>query len=275
MFRVVEKKLQMPEFGGIVEESLNCSIFGIFGKQYKLFQSKLQKEEKHNYLNFFSQSEILTEDLQLFKALLYFNLPYEAIVSKQVEPNLMFSFVPDQDDKNKNLGNLIEQFESQSEGKAGSKGKTAPSIILMKVDLGQEDNGEERCHIIGGYASHGWLVSGGMKQGHGNGDSSCFLFNLTLSLRFNAREAMPYYQHVTGGEEIRFGNTDLVLKDGFSNVTSQITAPTQRGGKQPSSSGGSHFCFGNDLTQKNRVESIIPGEHKFTPSKLEVWGFFL
>jgi len=37
MFRVVEKKLQMPEFGGIVEESLNCSIFGIFGKQYKLF----------------------------------------------------------------------------------------------------------------------------------------------------------------------------------------------------------------------------------------------
>lgn len=39
------------------------------------------------------------------------------------------------------------------------------------------------------------------------------------------------------------------------------------------SGAGSHFCFGNDLTQKNKVESIIPGEPKFTPSKLEVWAF--
>ena len=37
MLRAVEKKLQMPEFGGIVEESLKCSIFGIFGKNFKTF----------------------------------------------------------------------------------------------------------------------------------------------------------------------------------------------------------------------------------------------
>ena len=38
---------------------------------------------------------------------------------------------------------------------------------------------------------------------------------------------------------------------------------------------GSHFCFGNDLTQRNRVQSVIPNavdiQHK--PSKVEVWVF--
>jgi len=34
---------------------------------------------------------------------------------------------------------------------------------------------------------------------------------------------------------------------------------------------GSHFCFGNDLTQNIRVLSIIPNEHIFKPTKLEVW----
>jgi hypothetical protein len=98
---------------------------------------------------------------------------------------------------------------------------------------------------------------------------------------------MPYYQFVEK-DEIRFGNTDLVLKGGFQNVTSHINPPASqslmnvlsnnRGGPGQSlteseASGGSHFCFGNDLTQKNKVESIIPGEPKFTPSKLEVWAF--
>jgi hypothetical protein len=55
--------------------------------------------------------------------------------------------------------------------------------------------GEEKSYVIGGYASDGWLVSGQqMKQGkEGSGNSTCFLFNLTANLRFNAREGMPYY----------------------------------------------------------------------------------
>lgn len=28
LFKSVEKKLQMPEFGGIVDEALKCSVFG-------------------------------------------------------------------------------------------------------------------------------------------------------------------------------------------------------------------------------------------------------
>jgi hypothetical protein len=37
LFKSVEKKLSMPEYGGIVDEALKCSIFGQFGKNFKLF----------------------------------------------------------------------------------------------------------------------------------------------------------------------------------------------------------------------------------------------
>ena len=49
MFRVVDKKLTLPEFGGIVEDSLKCSIFGVFGKTFKKFKSELVRDkEKEN-----------------------------------------------------------------------------------------------------------------------------------------------------------------------------------------------------------------------------------
>ena len=38
LFKAVEKKLQVPEFPGIVEEALKCSIFGQFGKTFNLFE---------------------------------------------------------------------------------------------------------------------------------------------------------------------------------------------------------------------------------------------
>lgn len=130
----------------------------------------------------------------MFKALLYFNLPYESIIQHVVAPKKIFDYrIEEAADKKseKTLGDLIEQFEKYTEGK--SSVKTTPSIILMKIEMGTDEEGTERSYIIGGYASHGWLVSGGYKQGSGNGDSSCFLFNLTLNLRFNAREGLPYY----------------------------------------------------------------------------------
>jgi hypothetical protein len=134
----------------------------------------------------------------------------------------------------------------------------------MKVDLGNdpiESQDISQSYIVGGYASQGWNVSGGTNSATKcKGDSSCFLFNLTQNLRFNAREGMPYYQNVTK-DELRFGNTDLVLKGGFQNVTSKIIAPSSGGmfGKSDEklkfagrdeieAMNGSHFCFGNDLT---------------------------
>ena len=35
MFRAVERKLQMPDFTGIVEDSLKCQVFGVFGQHYR------------------------------------------------------------------------------------------------------------------------------------------------------------------------------------------------------------------------------------------------
>jgi len=104
----------MPEFGGIVEESLKCSIFGIFGKNFKHFQQQHDKDDKKDaYLNFFANSEILTEDLHLFKALLYFNLDYETIIKNVLEPKKIFDYrIEGNDDKNeRDIGKLIEQFE--------------------------------------------------------------------------------------------------------------------------------------------------------------------
>lgn len=44
-------------------------------------------------------------------------------------------------------------------------------------------------------------------------------------------------------------------------------------GADVESTNGSHFAFGNDLTQRNKVESIIPNTPKFSPTHLEVWVF--
>lgn len=141
-----------------------------------------------------------------------------------------------------------------------------PSVILMKVDhaSGNEDEQQATSYIIGGYASHGWFISGGGgmqnsssgQAGNGYGDDSCFLFNLTLNLRFNARADMPYYQFAKKNE-LRFGNTDLVISEGFNEVKSEIRVPNNHTTELGRNT-GSHFCFGNDLTQKDRVPSIIP-----------------
>jgi hypothetical protein len=37
LFKSVEKRLQVPEFGGIVDEALKCSVFGQFGKTFRMF----------------------------------------------------------------------------------------------------------------------------------------------------------------------------------------------------------------------------------------------
>lgn len=264
-----------PKFPGIVEESLKCQIFGQFGQNYGEFMKLFPNSDKQNtFLNYFAESEILTDEYPLYKALLYFNLPFDSIIKELAKPKLIFKFDSQLDSgTDSKLDKIIEEFEGIRNG----RDQMIPNIILMKVPLGS-DQIDSQAQIVGGYASQGWNVSGGTKADTKcKGDMSCFLFNLTYNLRFNAREGMPYYQNVDK-DELRFGNTDLVLRGGFQNVTSTIVAPSSskeegRVFGRTEETSGSHFCFGNDLTQKNKVESIIPETHKFAPSKLEVWAF--
>lgn len=93
-------------------------------------------------------------------------------------------------------------------------------MILFKLDHGvDEETDSTKSYVIGGFSSDSW-VSGSS----GNGDSSNFLFNLTLNLRFNAREGLPYYQ-MAGQDFMRFGNTDMVIRDNFNSITSRMALP--------------------------------------------------
>ena len=129
-----------------------------------------------------------------------------------------------------------------------------------------------------------------------SGDSSCFLFNLTMNLRFNAREDKPYYISARNNE-IKFGDTDLVIRGDFTNVTSNIRKPqnvnpngpqgqklgldlhnldkNMIGDQERSMREGSFYQFGKDLTQVNKADAIIPGyklsSEFIKPSKVEVW----
>ena len=82
MFRAVERKLQMPEFTGIVEDSLKCQVFGVFGHNYKMYTDHHSKsDDRDKFMNYFHDSAIFSEMPLVYRALLYFNLPYEPIIS--------------------------------------------------------------------------------------------------------------------------------------------------------------------------------------------------
>ena len=51
------------------------------------------QSDKHiDFLNYFAESEILTDEYPLMKALLYFNLPFDAIIKTLREPKLIFKY---------------------------------------------------------------------------------------------------------------------------------------------------------------------------------------
>jgi hypothetical protein len=103
----------MPKFSGIVEDSLKCQIFGQFGRNYRMFMNQHPKDEKRDiFLNYFAQSEILTDEYPLFKALLYFNLPYESIIKDLLQPRIIFNYNRETSaDDDQSLGKIIEKFE--------------------------------------------------------------------------------------------------------------------------------------------------------------------
>lgn len=78
-------------------------------------------------------------------------------------------------------------------GLQGDKNHGA-NIILMEVapveGKSTMDKKSQQSYVIGGYASHQWKANN-----DNTGDKSCFLFNLTSNLRFNARaNADGFYQ---------------------------------------------------------------------------------
>ena len=100
----------------------------------------------------------------VYRALLYFNLPYETIISEMWKPQLMFTYrQEDPESEKKELSQIIEEFEvahdarPDGQGRSKRSGDAAPNIILMKVDTpidAQSDS--NKTYIIGGYASHKW-----------------------------------------------------------------------------------------------------------------------
>lgn len=75
------------------------------------------------------------------------------------------------------------------------------NLILFEVPQNEQDfnknhtkaNHTQDKYIIGGFASHAWGSSYELKE---IGNESCFLFNLTLNLRFNAIPSRGPYQIV-------------------------------------------------------------------------------
>ena len=179
LFNAVENKLMQSHYSGMVGDSLNSQIFGVFGQAYRKWN---EQGLGTGFMSFFHDSEILQDrgasKMAIFKALLYFNLPHDMIFVRKVIPVKGFSFSA-QSSANQpcELKDLIEKQEGKNEeiglhhdGK-GDKNHGA-NIILMEVE--PEGSRDRKSYIIGGYASHQWKANNS-----GTGDSTCFLFNLT------------------------------------------------------------------------------------------------
>ena len=80
---------------------------------------------------------------------------------------------------------MLETFEQKQISVPSALNQA--NVIIMKVESEEKDqlmddnNRNDNGYIVGGYASHGWSASFNLR-----GDDSCFLFNLTHNLRFNA-----------------------------------------------------------------------------------------
>lgn len=144
------------------------------------------------------------------------------------------------------------------------------NVIILQIPKAHTEAlvpGKEEYEIVGGYASHGWAVS---QSEHNQGDETCFLFNLTQNLRFKAVRGRAPYQVTESATDqknsrrLLFGRSGaLIIENDFKKVSSKI-------GDQ--SSKEAQFVFGDEIMQKNKVDSIIPGKQQFEqPHRVEVW----
>lgn len=267
----LQKKAQPFQSESVVSGSIQRSVFGKFSENYKAYQKMSEKSETIEiWKNYFIESKIMT-DTQ--RCLLYFNLPME-IIKAEKKPILFF----DRDLKNvaakgsNFLHDLLDQFKDDQ-----YENTRLANLILLQIPNSQQDIQKagadgplEDFQIIGGYASHAWV--GSKDQLGGGGNESCFLFNLTQNLRFNAvANRSPYLStdahHESGNKSnkrISFGKEALTIENDFKKVASKIVMTEQ-----------AQFVFGDDLTQKNKVDSVVPGKSldMESPAYVEVWTF--
>lgn len=182
---------------------------------------------------YFVDSKILTHARD--RVLMYFNLPYDDIISKNKEPKLTFYKYDFSDQKKMEqdpINTMLNKFETED----GKKEKRLANLILMQFPASQYEAGQgqmrnrnnadnEQIHIIGAYASHGWAVNKGMMDG---GNKTCFLFNFHKNLRFNAVPGKDDYMSVETAtledreqRTIIFGE-ELQISSEFKKVESKI-----------------------------------------------------
>jgi len=179
------------------------------------------------------------------------------------------------------IGKLIENFEKGAAKLGGGSNHKVliPNIILMKVPIervNKDGNIEVEHNIIGGYSPDSWLITVGDEK-VSNGNTSCFLFNLTQNLRFPACTGKSFYK-IADEHKLQFGDTDLVITENFKEVSSDIRRPQASGHTfTGEGDGGSHYYYGSEVSKKSKANAIIPnyeeitGKPFFEPSIVEVW----
>jgi hypothetical protein len=123
---VANSKNKNMQNASIVQDSIQRSVFGVFSQNYKLYKDLPGKKENVEiWKNYFIASSIL-DDVQ--RSLLYFNLPFDAIIREEIKPELLFQ----QDLRNVSakgnnfLNDMLNTFEQAKDGQ-----KRLANIILL------------------------------------------------------------------------------------------------------------------------------------------------
>ena len=208
MFEKLEQKAKTFSGGddgqtAIVDESIQRSLFGYFSMNYNRYNKERiagNKDTLEIWKNIFSMTKILKQDV--YRSLLYFNLPYaEIIAQNKIKPELLYSnydlgTLNKNDNKSENpMIQMLEKFDKRRE--LEPRETRLANLILMEISNKSLDSqaaankgggqnhrqDEESSYIIGGFASDAWSSKA---EWQSKGDDTCFLFNLTLDLRFKA-----------------------------------------------------------------------------------------
>ena len=158
--------------------------------------------------DYFAESSLLNQSK---RTLLYFNLPWYYI-QKEIKPELVFTGDPKMQENL--IKDLIETFEERNKREGSTK--RLANLLLLKV------KGDDETHLIGGFATEGWLRKFDNRMRHNPEES--FLFNFNLNLRFNSvKDRAPYQSlDVRHCKYFSFGQKALYLADNLNTVSSHI-----------------------------------------------------
>jgi len=111
-------------------------MFGQFGLNYKLYKEAPRHDSFDKFEEYFNDSVILEE--KLYRALMYFNLPYESVVKKGMKPQKVYLGAWRRYSKN-TVEHLIEKFQPVESERHQKYRRNLPNIILMFVESGKYD----------------------------------------------------------------------------------------------------------------------------------------